>query len=220
MSFIVNEAAKTDRPFIAVSINYRLGPWGFLYSREIKGTGNTNLGLRDQRLALHWVQENIAAFGGDPRRVTIWGESAGASSVGIHLVAYEGRDDGLFSGAIMQSGSPIPYQSLNETDFYQPMYMAVVEKAGCDQEADTLQCLRKLKFDEMNAVFNTSMFNGSASSFNPVVDGDLVSKYPSQLLSEGKFVRVPMIIGDNSDEGASFAPRIPFMIPFEYILRE
>jgi len=82
---------------LAVSINYRLSAWGFLASKEVSGSGQTNLGLRDQRLALHWVQENIAAFGGDPEKVTIWGESAGAASVGLQLMAYNGRDDKLFS---------------------------------------------------------------------------------------------------------------------------
>lgn len=59
------------KPFIGVSINYRLDAWGFMSSQEVSGSGNTNLGLKDQRLALHWVQENIRAFGGDPRRVTM-----------------------------------------------------------------------------------------------------------------------------------------------------
>jgi carboxylesterase type B len=86
---------------LIVSIAYRLNTWGFIASTEVQGSGNTNLGLRDQRLALHWLQENIAAFGGDPSKVTIWGESAGAGSVGWHLTAYNGRDDGLFRGGIV-----------------------------------------------------------------------------------------------------------------------
>lgn len=93
---------SSGKPFIAVSFNYRLSAWGFLSSQEVVDSGNTNIGLRDQRLALQWVQENIAAFGGDPAKVTIWGESAGGMSVGYHLTAYGGRDDGLFRGAIMQ----------------------------------------------------------------------------------------------------------------------
>ena len=67
--YIVNNSVSIDKPFIGVSIQYRLGAWGFLTSQEIQGAGQTNLGLRDQRLALHWVQENIEAFGGDPRKV-------------------------------------------------------------------------------------------------------------------------------------------------------
>lgn len=72
MSFIVQQSQKMGTPFIAVSPNYRLSVWGFLYSQEVVDAGTTNLGMLDQRLALHWIQENIAAFGGDPRKVTIW----------------------------------------------------------------------------------------------------------------------------------------------------
>jgi carboxylesterase type B len=102
---MVQNAVKIGKPIVTVNVNYRLSAWGFLSgSEELKDTGALNLGLRDQRLALQWVQENIAAFGGDPLRVTIYGESAGAASVGYHLTAYKGRDDKLFRGAIMQSG--------------------------------------------------------------------------------------------------------------------
>lgn len=72
MSFIVQQSQDMGTPFIAVSPNYRLSLWGFLYSQEVVEAGITNLGMLDQRLALHWVQENIAAFGGDPKKVTIW----------------------------------------------------------------------------------------------------------------------------------------------------
>jgi carboxylesterase type B len=102
---MVQNAVKIGKPIVTVNINYRLSAWGFLSgSEELTETGALNLGLRDQRLALQWVQENIAAFGGDPSQVTIYGESAGAASVGYHLTAYNGRDDKLFRAAIMQSG--------------------------------------------------------------------------------------------------------------------
>lgn len=76
MSFIIQNSVDSNNPIIGVQINYRLSGWGWLYSKEIQDTGVTNIGLRDQRLALHWVQENIEAFGGDPTKVTIFGESA------------------------------------------------------------------------------------------------------------------------------------------------
>lgn len=91
----MQNSVEIGKPIIGVSIAYRLGPWGFLASQEVTGSGNTNIGLRDQRLALHWINENIDAFGGDKNKVAIWGESAGAGSVGFHLTAYNGRDDGL-----------------------------------------------------------------------------------------------------------------------------
>jgi carboxylesterase type B len=76
LSAIVEASTLTDNPFIAVSMNYRLGVWGFLNTPVIHAEGSSNAGLLDQRLGLRWVQENILAFGGDPSRVTIWGESA------------------------------------------------------------------------------------------------------------------------------------------------
>jgi carboxylesterase type B len=76
LSGIVEASTLTDNPFIAVSMNYRLGVWGFLNTPVVRAEGSSNAGLLDQRLALQWVKENILAFGGDPTRVTIWGESA------------------------------------------------------------------------------------------------------------------------------------------------
>lgn len=95
-----------DQPVIAVSMNYRLGMWGFLQTAQIQAEGSSNAGLLDQRLALRWVQDNIGAFGGDPKKVVVWGESAGAQSIAYHLFSYDGRNDGLFRGAIMESGGP------------------------------------------------------------------------------------------------------------------
>jgi carboxylesterase type B len=80
--FIVENSVKIGKPIIAMSFNYRLSGWGFLSSQEVTASGNANVEFRDQRLALHWIQEKIAAFGGDSSKVTIWGESAGAASVG------------------------------------------------------------------------------------------------------------------------------------------
>lgn len=104
LTWIVRQSVAINKPIIAVSINYRLSAYGWLWSTDVVNKGVANLGLRDQRLALHWLQENIAAFGGDPSKVTIWGESAGGVSVGNHLLAYNGRNDGLFRGAISESG--------------------------------------------------------------------------------------------------------------------
>lgn len=106
LSGIVRASQDMDQPVIAVDMNYRLGMWGFLQTPGLVAEGSSNAGLMDQRLALRWIQENIAAFGGDPSRVVVWGESAGAQSIAYHLFSYDGRDDGLYRGAITESGGP------------------------------------------------------------------------------------------------------------------
>lgn len=206
LSFMVQNSVNIGKPIIGVSINYRLSAWGFLSSNELTGSGNTNMGLRDQRLALHWVQENIAAFGGDPSKVTIWGESAGGASVGFHLTAYGGRNDKLFRAAIMESGNPIAYAAFNGTDYYQPIYNSIVRAVNCSDTSDTLMCLRSKPYAQLNAAINAT--NSSIpTAFNPIIDGDFNKKYGSIQLSQGEFVKVPIIDGANSDEGTSFSPQ-------------
>lgn len=92
LSFIVNRSVGMGTPMIGLSFNYRLSAFGFLTGKEAMDEGATNIGFRDQRLALQWVRENIAAFGGSPEKVTIWGESAGAESVTAQVLAYNGTN--------------------------------------------------------------------------------------------------------------------------------
>lgn len=96
--------------FITVEIQYRLGAFGFLASEDVKDHGQLNAGLLDQRRALEWVKENIAAFGGDASRVTIGGESAGAGSVMFHALAYGGEQTDLFSnvGELIRTSRDAP----------------------------------------------------------------------------------------------------------------
>lgn len=190
-----------------MTLNYRLSAWGFLSSREVASNGATNLGLRDQRLALQWVQENIAAFGGDPRKVTIFGESAGAMSVGYHLTAYGGRDDGLFRGGIMESGGSISAGALHNESYYQDSFDSLAAQVGCskDPTEDALQCLREVPFEKLNAALNDT--SGSPTYlFQPTVDNDFIQTRGSEQLNTHAFVRVPIIAGTNSDEGTSFGP--------------
>ncbi|KAF2476336.1 alpha/beta-hydrolase [Lindgomyces ingoldianus] len=158
LSGIIRISQDTNTPIIAVSMNYRLGKAQprFLQSPQILAEGSSNTGLLDQRLALRWIQENIEAFGGDPSRVTIWGESAGAQSIELHLNSYGVRDDGLSHATIMESGDP----------FF---------------AAQTRQV------------------------WNPIVNGDLLQSYLSTTMDEGDFVKVPLLIGANPDEGVSFS---------------
>jgi carboxylesterase type B len=132
LTYPVNRAQEINRPVLGVSINYRKGGWGNMYSIEIAGSGNTNLALRDMRQALAWLQENVEAFGGDKNCVTIWGESSGSFAVGQLLLTYGGRSDGLFHRSIQESGSAATAW-YNGTEWYQPIYDSIVSKdcSGC-----------------------------------------------------------------------------------------
>ncbi|KAF4315054.1 hypothetical protein BBO99_00005859 [Phytophthora kernoviae] len=205
-SAILEEAVEAGKPFIGVSVNYRLDGFGFLWGTAVDRAGVANLGLKDQRLALHWVQENIAMFGGDPEKVTIWGESAGGMSVGDQIIAYGGRDDSLFRAAIMQSGSPATgassYTNASAFDVY---YDNITTAANCSSAEDTLDCLRQVPVAQLSAIFNSSVT--SSAPFSPTVDGDFIPEAGATLLSEGKFVHVPILHGANHDEGTAFASR-------------
>jgi carboxylesterase type B len=183
---------------IGVSINYRLAGWGFLYSSTFAEAGLANLGLLDQRLALHWVQENIAAFGGSPSKVTIWGESAGAMSVGAHLIAYGGRDDNLFRAAIAESGGPNLFTTF-EAALVQEGYDNITKATGCATASNQISCLRALPFATLNNVLNNTAYY-----FQPVIDGTFLTTLASKQLASGSFVKVPFLIGANSDEGTAF----------------
>ena len=101
MSYAVQNSVDIGKPIITVAINYRTMGLRLLALKEIVAADAANIALYDQRLALRWINENIAAFGGDPSKVTIWGESAGGSSVGYHLTAFNGKNDGLFRAALI-----------------------------------------------------------------------------------------------------------------------
>ncbi|TGJ83568.1 hypothetical protein E0Z10_g5198 [Xylaria hypoxylon] len=175
------------QPVIAVSMNYRLAQWGFLQTAQLLAEGSSNAGLLDQRLAFHWIQENIAAFGGDPRKVVLWGESAGAQSIAYHLFAYDGRDDNLFRGAILESGGPTGAQVETLT-----WYNSAVEWVGWGA-ANQLACLREVDEATLFAAHPTVVWN-------PLLDGDFLTGYPSQLMQQGKYTKVPLLIGANTDE--------------------
>ncbi|KAG8629734.1 hypothetical protein KVT40_001353 [Elsinoe batatas] len=199
ISGIVNTSTSTTNPFIGVSINYRLGVWGFLAAPTVLAEGNSNAGLLDQRLALQWVQENIGAFGGDPARVTIWGESAGAQSIGLHLHSFGGRDDKLYSAAILESGGPVG-TNLSPLPFYNVAYENLTRTVGCPTtwtSQASLDCLRSLTSEQL---FNSRY----TVVWNPIVDGEFLTDYPSNLGRAGQFVKVPILTGANTDEGISF----------------
>ncbi|KAF8886268.1 Carboxylesterase family-domain-containing protein, partial [Mucidula mucida] len=111
---VINCFIKIGEPIIYVFINYCLSAFNFLASKEVKEAGVSNLGLQDQHLALHWVQKYIHVFGGDPAKVTIQGESAGAMSVALQMIANNGNTEGLFCSAFMQLESPLLFGNIKK----------------------------------------------------------------------------------------------------------
>ncbi|CAG8961823.1 hypothetical protein HYFRA_00013999 [Hymenoscyphus fraxineus] len=206
MSYIIQEAVNVGKPFIGITINYRLQAYGYMYGSEVIKAGVGNLGYKDQHLALRWVQENIEAFGGDPTKVTIWGESAGGMSAGALTIAHGGVDVGLFRGAILESAgpfNPFKYTTPQEWDVW---YNAIVEAAGCSGSADTLECLRTVPEAQLNAVLNSNVTR-PITSFGMEIDGDFIRENAREQYAAGKFVRVPILQGQNHDEGTAMTYR-------------
>lgn len=203
---IVSRSVEMNMPVIYVSFNYRLSVFGFLASEEVKDAGIGNLGLQDQRLALHWIQKYISAFNGDPSKVTIWGESAGAISVALQMVANGGNTEGLFRGAFMESGSPI---SVGDITHGQKTYDMIVSEVGCSGASDTLQCLREAPWGALVDAANKTpgVFTPQSLNFEwqPRVDGVFLSDNPQTLVARGSVARIPFVNGDCDDEGTIFA---------------
>ncbi|KAL7906938.1 alpha/beta-hydrolase [Trichoderma velutinum] len=211
-SSLLSSAVSQGQPFIYVAVNYRVAGFGFMPGAEILKNGSANVGLLDQRMGLQWVADNIAAFGGDPDKVTIWGESAGAMSVFDQMLLYGGNatynNKPLFRGAIMNSGTAAPAERIDSPKA-QAVYNNVVSKAGCSGSSDTLACLRKLPYNQFLSAVNSvpSIFSYSSLglSYLPRPDGVILQDSPDALLDQGKYYPVPMIVGDQEDEGTLFS---------------
>ncbi|CBQ69067.1 related to carboxylesterase/lipase EstA precursor [Sporisorium reilianum SRZ2] len=205
-SFVVDKAVQLGQPMIFVSLNYRTSVLGFPVGDEAREAGVQNLGLYDQRLALHWVRENIEAFGGDRERVTILGESAGGASMLLHLAAFGGRDDRLFRSVAVQSGYwGTQLATANNTATWNALWRSLAGHANCTGNS-TLDCLRAVPLETIK---QWSMANSAAyTKFNPVVDGELVSDDLQRAVLRGKFVHnVSVLLNNNLDEGISFGVR-------------
>lgn len=191
---------------VVVSLNYRIGALGFL-----AGVGDLtgNYGLLDQQLALAWVRDNAEAFGGDPSRVTVAGESAGAISVAAHLTAMPGSTQ-LFHSAILQSyPASLPFKDLEAAGSVARTYVLA---AGCGGAADAVACLRRAPLERLLAVQASRVVALTAlelgidglMAWSPTVDGETVVDQPVQVaLEEG--ISKPVLLGVNGGEGHFFA---------------
>ncbi|KAL7912957.1 Alpha/Beta hydrolase protein [Trichoderma velutinum] len=207
----VQTGIELGKPFIFVAVNYRVGGWGFMPGAEVLRGGGSNAGLLDQRMGLEWVADNIAAFGGDPLQVTIWGQSSGSISVFDQLVMYDGnityKGSPLFRAAIMNSGSVTPVDPV-DSDKAQAVYNHVIKKAECEVD-DSLACLRGLSNEEFAAAANSVpgllSYESLALSYLPRPDGEALTASPHVLVRDRKFPAVPMIFGTQEDEGTLFS---------------
>lgn len=190
---------------IVVTVNYRLGALGFLDLSEFDSPRrrfDSNLGLRDVLAALHWVGDNIAAFGGDPDRVTLFGESAGAGIITTLLTSPAA--EGLFAAAIAQSS---PATSVYDISRARRITRKVLDRVGLTESQ--LHRLPDVPVEEIVAAstavfYETPVRNPGTLAFAPNVDGDLVPDYPVKLAREGRSHPVPLIIGTNKHEAALF----------------
>jgi para-nitrobenzyl esterase len=195
---------------VVVTLNYRLGAFGFFTNAALdqeEGGVSGNQGLWDQTLALQWAQANVAKFGGDPKNVTIYGESAGSLDVCLHVASPKSR--GLFTKAISQSGGCATKNTLKAAAATTADTFAT--GLGCTG-ATALECLRAKPVADILGLVTTS-----AARFGNIVDGEFLPKQPRELFDAGDVAKVPYILGSNTDEGTLFT--LTTSVPTEEALK-
>ena len=196
---------------IVVAANYRLGPFGFLAHPALTAEDSShpssgNYGLLDQRAALAWVRDNIAAFGGDPNNVTLGGQSSGGHSVSFQMVSPGSA--GHFHRAIMQSGYASSWvDTLAEGE---ALGATFAQQLGCTIPFEVLTCLRSKTRNELLLALPTGQQQWAETpriSWGPIVDGLVIPDQPRTLYEAGLFAYVPLIVGATRDEGWIYADR-------------
>ncbi|WP_025335648.1 carboxylesterase/lipase family protein [Paenibacillus sabinae] len=193
-------ALALDGNVIVVSVNYRLGPFGFLHLSPLGGTFTSNAGLLDQIAALEWVKDNIAGFGGDPGRVTVFGESAGSISIAALLASPKAR--GLIAGAILQSG---PSQALSPGHGWGITQALLAELGLAPEDAGKLRTLPAETITQAAGTVMQRMTGGApALFFQPVIDPLTLPEEPVRAAAKGVAQGIPVMIGTNLHEGDYF----------------
>ena len=187
----------TEGDVVVVTFNYRLGALGFLHLGGVGGadfSGSCNCGILDQMAALQWVQDNIEKFGGDPERVTVFGESAGAMSIGVLMAIPKAK--GLFQQAILQSGAAANVLSSSIAEKVSSRLLAALNISH--GEVDKIRQIPAQQLVDTAALL-------PAMSLVPVIEGDLLPVHPEQALAEGAAKDIPVLIGTNKDEYRLFS---------------
>lgn len=200
--------ALAKKGVVLVTLNYRLGVFGFLARPDLNvesaGRASGNYGLLDQLAALRWVKQNIAAFGGDPANVTVFGESAGAHAVGMLMASP--LASGLFQKAIGESGAfwESEHGAMKSLTDAQSMGVGLGSRLG----KNTLAELRAVSaFDLQSATDWTFATDPQVTAFSPIVDGYVLPDNPYVRFMQGKQVDVPLLAGWNADEAVPFLSR-------------
>ncbi|MEH6710882.1 MAG: carboxylesterase family protein [Paraglaciecola polaris] len=201
--------SMAQKGIVVVTANYRLGVFGFFAHKGLSNAsgyqGSGNYGLMDQQAALKWVAENIENFGGDPKRITIAGESAGSISVSALLVAPSAKP--YIAGAIGESGSivgpPLDPLTLDAAEQYgDKILQAVIKDVSSTNSALNIEkniaALRKMPAQ----ILLDKVTKGGFIYFKPTIDGRFLPASPDALYAQGKQAKVPLLVGDNSQEGS------------------
>ncbi len=188
---------------VIVTINYRLGPLGFLYLAEFgeEFTTSGNLGLLDQIASLRWVKENISSFGGNPDNVTVFGESAGAMSIGALLVSPLAK--GLFHKVIMQSGA---CDNIIDSDEASRVTRQLLDALGLDKDKHIPEKLREIPTHALlEAQAGVRMLHmQTGMPWRPVIDEAVITEAANKTIDSGNHSVVPLLIGTNLDEARFF----------------
>ncbi|AZR22085.1 carboxylesterase/lipase family protein [Xanthomonas vasicola] len=200
-------AARQD--VIVVAPNYRLGVFGFYAHPSLRGEGEGAYALLDQQAALRWVQRNIAAFGGDAQNVTVFGESAGAWSICYQLASPGAA--GLFQRAILQSGSCLASDSSVPQREAESGGVRMAQKLGCTQTSDVAACLRALPADTLADAKPQRRGLTGSDAWAPMSGGEVLPLPPSAAIGNGQHAQVPVLIGNNRDEGRLFAQLLSYI---------
>lgn len=189
---------------VVVTFNYRLGALGFLVHAGLNAESDAgvsgNYGILDQQAVLRWVRDNAAAFGGDPSKVLLFGESAGGQNTIVQLVAAGSK--GLFSAAVAQSGGSYR-TTLAEA---QTQLAGFVTSVGCGSASDAVACMRSVNPTSLAAVESAEGPLEMGVRYSPVVDGVVIPDQISTLIAQGKQHGVPVILGTNADETSRMVP--------------